>query len=148
MKIDDIRSKTVPSETNYGQLKKVNNKTNSFAKELKTIEKDKLIDKLKELITKMGDLGQKLTEKMDLSTLKEYKKTIKEMLSITIYSSHEYYREYLLDRKGRHKTFGIIKKIDETMDKLTQEIIKNEKDSIKILSYIDEIKGLIVDLFM
>lgn len=42
----------------------------------------------------------------------------------------------------------IVKKIDEKMDMLTQEILKKEADNLKVLSYVGEIKGLLVDLFI
>lgn len=69
-------------------------------------------------------------------------------MSYTVFSSHEYFKESLFGKKGRHKIFGIVKKIDEKMDLLTQEIIKKEADNIKVLSYVGEIKGLLIDLFM
>lgn len=69
-------------------------------------------------------------------------------MGYTVFSSHEYFSESLFGRKGRHKVFGIVKKIDEKMDMLTQEILKKEADNLKVLSYVGEIKGLLVDLFI
>jgi len=126
----------------------VERKQESFLGYVKQLERDQLINRIKELIEKIDSLGQSLAKKMDLMTLKEYKKSIKELLSYTVFSSHEYFKESLFGKKGRHKIFGIVKKIDEKMDLLTQEIIKKEADNIKVLSYVGEIKGLLIDLFM
>lgn len=40
---------------------------------VKQLERDQLINRIKELIEKIDSLGQSLAKKMDLMTLKEYK---------------------------------------------------------------------------
>jgi uncharacterized protein YaaR (DUF327 family) len=52
-----------------------------------------------------------------------------------------------LDRRGRHRVYGIIKLIDENLDELALELIKEEKDTIAVLNRIDEIRGLLLDIF-
>ena len=41
---------------------------------------------------------------------------------------------------------GLIKLIDSNLDELAQELVKDEKDHIAILSKIGEIRGLILDI--
>lgn len=65
-----------------------------------------------------------------------------------MYFFYEYFNESFFGRKGRYKVFGIVKKIDEKMDMLIQEILKKEVDNFKVLLYVGEIKGLFVDLFI
>ena len=52
-----------------------------------------------------------------------------------------------MDRKGRHRVYGIVRLIDENLDELAQELIKDEQDSIAILNKIGEIRGLLLDIF-
>jgi uncharacterized protein YaaR (DUF327 family) len=40
----------------------------------------------------------------------------------------------------------MIKLIDENLDELALELIKEEKDNIAILNKIDEIRGILLDL--
>ncbi|WAM31275.1 YaaR family protein [Caldicellulosiruptor naganoensis] len=148
MRIEDVKRNNISNVTLFQDSKKVEKKQESFSGYVKQLERQQIINRIKELIEKIDSLGKSLAQKMDLLTLKEYKKSIKELLSYTVFSSHEYFKESLFARKGRHKVFGIVKKIDEKMDLLTQEIIKKETDNIKVLSYIGEIKGLLIDLFM
>lgn len=148
MRVEDVKRNNVSNLTFFQDSKKIERKQESFSGYVKQLERQQLIDRIKELIEKIDSLGQSLAKKMDLLTLKEYKKSIKELLSYTVFSSHEYFKEFLFGKKGRHKVFGIVKKIDEKMDLLTQEIVKKEADNIKVLSYIGEIKGLLIDLFM
>ena len=56
-------------------------------------------------------------------------------------------RENFLDRKGRHRVYGIIRLIDENLDELARELMKDETDHISILDRIGEIQGLLLDIF-
>jgi uncharacterized protein YaaR (DUF327 family) len=42
---------------------------------------------------------------------------------------------------------GIIRLIDKNLDELAAELIKDEKDHLTILNKIDEIRGLLLDIF-
>ena len=61
--------------------------------------------------------------------------------------SHKFSRENFLDRRGRHRVYGIIRLIDENLDELAGELVKDEKDHLSILEKIGEIQGLILDIF-
>ena len=72
---------------------------------------------------------------------------IKEFLNEVLSRSHEFSRENYLDRRGRHRVYGIIRIIDKELDELAEELVKDEKDAISILGKIDEIQGLLLDIF-
>ena len=40
-----------------------------------------------------------------------------------------------------------VEKVNQTLDELAAELLKEEKDHITILSKIDEIRGLLLDIF-
>lgn len=52
-----------------------------------------------------------------------------------------------MDRRGRHRVYGIVRLVDEKLDELAQELVKDEKDNLNILSKIGEIRGLLLDIF-
>ena len=41
----------------------------------------------------------------------------------------------------------MIKLVDETLDELAEELMKEEKDHLAILNKIGEIRGLLLDIF-
>jgi len=51
-----------------------------------------------------------------------------------------------LDRRGRHRVYGIIRLVDENLDELAKELMKDEKDNLSILGKIGEIRGLLLDI--
>ena len=91
--------------------------------------------------------GKKLGKRMDVRDMKLYRKLIKDFINEIATHSHKFSRENFLDRKGRHRVYGIVKQVNETLDELAAELLKDEKDNIAILSKIDEIRGLLLDIF-
>jgi len=83
---------------------------------------------------------------MDVRDMKRYRALIKEFMNEVVNRSHKFSRENFLDRKGRHRVYGIVKLVDNKLDELAQELIKDEKDHIAILGKIDEIRGLLLDI--
>ena len=91
--------------------------------------------------------GKKVGKRMDIREMKKYRMLIKDFMNEIVTHSHEFSRENYLDRRGRHRVYGIIRRVDELLDELAQELVKDEQDNIAILSRIDEIRGLLLDVF-
>ena len=91
--------------------------------------------------------GKKIGKHMDVRDMKRYRALIKDFLNEVVNRSHKFSRENFLDRRGRHRVYGIIRLIDENLDSLAEELMKEEKDHLAILGKIDEIKGMLLDIF-
>ncbi len=91
--------------------------------------------------------GKKISKHMDVRDMKRYRTLIKDFLNEVVNRSHKFSRENFLDRRGRHRVYGIIRLIDENLDSLAAELMKEEKDHLAILGKIDEIKGMLLDIF-
>ena len=91
--------------------------------------------KVDELLSDITAQGNRLAEHMDIRDMKKYRVLIKDFLN-----------EVVLDRRGRHRVYGIIRLIDKNLDELAGELVADEKDHISILDRIGEIKGLLLDI--
>ncbi len=105
-----------------------------------------LQEKIDALLSDITFQGSRLAEHMDIRDMKRYRELIREFMNEVVFRSHKFSRENFLDRKGRHRVYGLIRLIDENLDELAQELVKDEKDHIKILSVIGEIRGLLLDI--
>ena len=112
------------------------------------IQESELQQKLTMLMAEIGEQGEKIGKKKDIRDMRKYRSLIKEFMNEIVNRSHEFTRENFLDRKGRHRVYGIIRLVDETLDELAQELVKEEKDNMAILAKIGEIRGLLLDLYM
>ena len=111
------------------------------------IAEQELQQKIGGLMSQIDEQGKKISKKKDIRDMRRYRELIKELLNEVIYRSHEFSRENFLDRRGRHRVYGIIRLVDKNLDELAEELMKDEQDNISILSKIGEIQGLLLDIF-
>ncbi len=111
------------------------------------IPEAELQEKLAAMMQEITAQGDKLAKHRDIKDMRKYRSLIKDFMNEVISRSHEFSRENFLDRRGRHRVYGIIRLVDETLDELAQELMKDEKDNISILGKIGEIRGLLLDIF-
>ncbi len=111
------------------------------------IEEQDLQNALTGMMEEITRQGDKLAKHRDIKDMKRYRALIKDFLNEVVNRSHAFSRENFLDRRGRHRVYGIIRLIDENLDKLAQELVKDEQDHLAILSKIGEIRGLLLDIF-
>ena len=83
--------------------------------------------KVDELLSDITAQGNRLAEHMDIRDMKKYRGLIKDFLNEVVYRSHKFSRENFLDRKGRHRVYGLIRLIDSNLDELARELVKDEK---------------------
>lgn len=111
------------------------------------IEEAELQTRLQGLMEEITMQGEKLSKRRDVKDMRHYRGLVKEFLNEVVSHSHAFSRENFLDRRGRHRVYGIIRLVDENLDQLAQELMKDEKDNLAILNRIGEIQGLLLDIF-
>ena len=113
---------------------------------ISNIEEQGLKERLTIMMSEITAHGKKLGKHMDVRDMRRYRALIKDFMNEIVSRSHEFSRENFLDRKGRHRVYGMVKLVDQKLDELARELISDEKDNIAILSKIDEIQGLLLDI--
>lgn len=103
--------------------------------------------KIDALLSDITAQGERIARHMDIRDMRKYREMIREFMNEVVFRSHKFSRENFLDRRGRHRVYGLIKLIDANLDELAQELMKDEKDHITILNKIGEIRGLLLDIF-
>lgn len=142
MRIDQLLATSATSET-----KQVEQTDGTFKFTLASqIEEAALQEKVNGLLNDITVQGNLIAKHMDIRDMKKYRGLIKDFLNEVVYRSHKFSRENFLDRKGRHRVYGIIRKVDENLDELAEELIKDEKDHLAILARIGDIAGLLLDI--
>ena len=118
----------------------------SFA--LDKVSDEHMVNRLSGLIDDITKQGKLLSEHMDLGELKRYRGMVHDFINEVVGNSHEFSRENFLDRRGRHRVFGLVKLVNKNLDDLAQELLKSEKDNLTILEKVDEIRGLLLDILI
>ncbi len=110
------------------------------------IDDAQLKEKLTGLMEEITEQGKKISQHMDVRDMKKYRSLVKDFMNEVVNRSHKFSRENFLDRRGRHRVYGIVKLVDKNLDELAEELVKEEKDHIAILGKVDEIRGLLLDI--
>ena len=110
------------------------------------IEQKDLQNKLGSLMDEITAQGERIAKHMDVTDMKKYRSLVKEFMNEVVNRSHKFSRENFLDRRGRHRVYGIVRLVDKNLDELAEELVKDEKDHINILNKVDEIRGLLIDI--
>lgn len=143
----DIRVNEAQTVTTKTPAAKTQEADGSFKFTLvSNIEEKDLKEKLSSLMDSITKQGEKIAEHMDIKDMRKYRETVKSFLNEVVNRSHEFSRQNFLDRRGRHRVYGIVKQVDKNMDELASELIKDEKDHIAILDKVDDIRGLLLDI--
>lgn len=118
----------------------------SFGKALTQVEKLQKRD-LVDFLTRIDSLGQKLSHSLSLSDLNAFKDLVKGFLRSTFGQSRQLQEETHWDFRGRPKVFARISRINEALEELGRQVLSEQAKPLEVLGKIDEIRGLVVDLF-
>ena len=136
-------------------VKQVENQTQAAPKDdafkftlISKVSEQELQERLNTLMSDIVTSGERIKKHMNIRDMKNYRALIKTFLNEIVNRSHGFSRENFLDRRGRHRVYGIIRLIDANLDELAQQLIAEEKDPIAILNSVDEIRGLLMDIFL
>lgn len=103
-----------------------------------------------ELQTFLGRLetqGKKLAQSLSIGDLKDFRSMVKTFLRSTFGQSRSMHEESSSDSYGRPKVMTRITKIDQALEELGQQLLDRQAKPLEVLTKIDEIRGLIIDLF-
>ena len=103
-----------------------------------------------ELQTFLGRLdtqGKKLAHSLSIRDLKDFRDMVKSFLRSTFGQSRQMQEDSSWDFQGRPKVMARISKIDQVLDDLGKQLLDQQSKPLEVLTKIDEIRGLIVDLF-
>lgn len=142
IKVNDIQQ-AAPAKTQTN----VQNTDDTFKFTLiSNIEEKDLQKRLSSLMEDITAQGEKIAKHMDIRDMRRYRELVKGFMNEVVNRSHEFSRENFLDRRGRHRVYGIVKLVDKNLDDLAGELLKEEKDNIAVLEKVNEIQGLLLDI--
>jgi uncharacterized protein YaaR (DUF327 family) len=138
----------INKQNNVNTIKPKELKRTEFKSKFEKIKSEQVREHLKNIYDKIVEQSDKIGEKLYLKDLIEYKKLVREFLNVAVNNSHVFSKENFLDRRGRHRVYGIVKNVDRELSSLTREFLNEEVDRLSIIKKLDGIKGMLLDVFM
>lgn len=124
------------------------NNVKTFESKLVQAEYNNYSEKINDLAEKIFEQGKKLEKRMDIKEFIVFKRFISEFLNEYVNNTFKFSKQRMMDRRGRYRTYSVIKKINYELDELANDLLKEQKDNFKILNRLDCIRGLILDMLL
>lgn len=104
-------------------------------------------DNLEDLLKSLDEMGDRLANSFSLSDLKNYRDVLRDFLQRTQGKAYRIKEQVSIARRGKTKVLQIIEKINSQLEELSDLVMAGQKDQVKILARLDQIRGLLVDLY-
>lgn len=149
MKVESVKSKTVtPMFPFTSETTETETEGKVFRAQYDELLEEDAAEYIEGKMREITELGNKLCEKADMAQLNRYKSLIRELMNFAVSNSYKFTKSNNFDSRGRGKVYGLIKKVNEKLDKLTNTFLNDERDNIDIVASVNDIRGLLVDMFL
>lgn len=105
-------------------------------------------DRLNEMLLDLDNISQKLKQNLTLENLLLYKKKVRQFLQDTTSRMFKREKREYTDLTGRKRIYTLIEKINARLEEMTKEFIQDNSKSIDLLKMIDDIRGMLIDMYL
>jgi uncharacterized protein YaaR (DUF327 family) len=120
----------------------------SFQRNFQDRGREQYEQNIADLAEKIHAQGARLAKKIDIAELERYRMLVSELLREVVGSAYIFQKENTIDAKGRRKVYATIMIINQKLEEMARDILSGNQDALFIMSCIDDIRGLIVDVFL
>lgn len=120
----------------------------SFEQNFNASSREQYEQNIADLAKKVEVQGTQLSKKINIAEMERYRALVSELLSEVVGHAYTVEKENSFDLRGRRKVYTTIIKINEKLEKMAKDILSGNQDALRIISAIDDIRGLIVDILL
>ncbi len=102
---------------------------------------------LEAALEKIDEYARKLKESPVLENLLRYKKQVRAILRLLLKESYAVKEQRFYDPQGRRRQFFLVESINEKLAELTEIFLAEQVDGLELVNRLDEIRGLLLDLY-
>ena len=118
-----------------------------FAEALKDSDVQRRREICANLLQQIDEQSAELKKAPTPAGVKRYRKLVQTFMKETLNQSYALDQRTHWDRSGNRKVFTTVKKINESLEALADEVLNKEKGQIDLVAKLDEIRGLLLDLY-
>ena len=117
-------------------------------KETKDLSSEEHTQRLESLKAGIVEQGKVICQRCDIKQFKKYKEMITSFFDELVNGGFKYSKESKLDYTGKKRVYANIKKVNEHLDKMAQELLKEQKNQMLIIQSVEDIRGIILNIYM
>jgi hypothetical protein len=151
VRIDPLGGESLKNQEVKGKKSKRTSRTGEVDKKeffdiMKDISVEQFEKLLEEAVEEVIESGNELVRSPTPSNLKRYKNAIKEFLKLVEKKLYKLSSSFDMT-SGKAKLHVVAEEVNEKLMDLTEKIMKNEWQTINLAARIEEINGLILNLY-
>ncbi|HHW11833.1 MAG TPA: YaaR family protein [Firmicutes bacterium] len=100
-----------------------------------------------QLLNRVDEAAKKLVNQPSMATLRSYRAAVRDFMKKAISGSYQMKGESRWDRRGNRRVFCVVQKINQALEELTTAVLEKNAETITLMAKIDEIRGLLIDLY-
>jgi uncharacterized protein YaaR (DUF327 family) len=99
-------------------------------------------------ISDVEQKGKKLFASKGRKEFDEYKKAVKNFMEKMVSTSFKVEERQSRQKDGKFVVYLTTQRVDEALENLGQLLLAGQQDSMRILKALDEIRGILMDLYL
>lgn len=91
--------------------------------------------------------AERLKDSPVFENLLRYKRKVQEVLRHLVQQSYSVNESTFYDPQGRRRLMVLVESIDQKLEQLTRDFLEEQDPGLNLVSRLDEIRGLLLDLY-
>lgn len=119
----------------------------AFQQQMGERERQDYRQRISDLFEEISTDASRMLERRDLALFEGYRTRIAEMMAEILHHAYLFEPVNVRDGSGRRKVFATVTVVDEKLKELGDKLLEENGPQLDLLGRVDEIRGLILDLF-
>lgn len=111
---------------------------------IREVEQEKAVE---QALADLDAAAEKLRSEASLQALAEYKAALKAAIDDAVRRAYRVHTETGFAGGGRRRLLYVVRIVDAKLEELARLLMARERDNLAIAARIDEIRGLLLDLY-
>lgn len=118
-----------------------------FAADLLKTQETQSTERLQTLMTQIDESGRRLSQMPTYGELKSYRELVRKFIGEAVSRAYTLEARAGWDRHGRQKLYTTIRKIDDKLTGMAEDVRVGQERQLSIMAKHDAVRGMLVDLF-
>ena len=119
-----------------------------FGAELAKSIDDDYKGRLNKLLDKITEQGSKLSQNPTYVELRTYRNMVRSFVGEAVNRTYMMESKLGWDNRGRQKVYSIVKKVDDELAALTEDVRVGQERQLSIMERLGAIRGMLVDMYI
>jgi uncharacterized protein len=121
--------------------------TRPFVQKLMAAQSQAIRRELDDLLDQIDSQTNEIERSLTFESLGVYKELVRKFVSTVVNELYRVEEKISVSPSGRKKSMLLVKKIDQELDEMGEQFLHRQSNMIAFMSRLDEIRGLLLDLY-